>query len=166
MRGKKRPTKVRVRLKKLNVTVTKYRGSNGRFTNIKPAIKKAAKTYQKIKDTTSFPKLTIPKGATFRVINSKDSVRIENPVCHPTHYNSHPSGIECIQVVRHMPANIAAAIKYLWRTDKKNGVEDLKKSLWYIADQIDLVEGNSDKPQAFGEYLKHAISAYQKSAKL
>lgn len=58
----------------------------------------------------------------------------------PKHYNSHPSGIECIEITRHMPFNIGNAIKYLWRFDNKNGVEDLKKAVWYIQDQIKLLE--------------------------
>ena len=57
-------------------------------------------------------------------------------VNNPKHYNSHPSGIECIQVVEHMNFNIGNAIKYLWRTDHKNGLEDLKKAAWYINREI------------------------------
>ena len=54
----------------------------------------------------------------------------------PSHYKSHPSGIECIAVTRHMSFNIGNAIKYLWRCDLKNGIEDLKKAVWYIQDEI------------------------------
>jgi hypothetical protein len=57
-------------------------------------------------------------------------------VNHPKHYKSHPSGIECIEVTRHMNFNLGNAIKYLWRTDHKNGVEDLRKAIWYIEDEI------------------------------
>lgn len=57
-------------------------------------------------------------------------------VNNPKHYNSHPSGIECITVVEHMNFNIGNAIKYLWRTDHKNGLEDLKKARWYIDREI------------------------------
>lgn len=59
-----------------------------------------------------------------------------DPVNHPKHYTSHPSGIECIQVTRHMGFNIGNVIKYLWRTDHKNGLEDLKKAKWYLDDEI------------------------------
>ena len=34
-------------------------------------------------------------------------------VNHPAHYTSHPSGIECIEVVRHYCFSIGNAIKYL-----------------------------------------------------
>jgi len=56
-----------------------------------------------------------------------------NTVTHPKHYTSHPSGIECIQVVQHMGFNIGNAIKYLWRADLKgNAIEDLQKARQYI----------------------------------
>lgn len=38
---------------------------------------------------------------------------------HPKHYMSHPSGIECIQITRHMGFNLGNAIKYIWRADLK-----------------------------------------------
>ena len=58
-------------------------------------------------------------------------------VNHPKHYNSHPSGVECIDVVEHMSFNIGNAIKYLWRSDHKGAkVEDLEKARWYIVREI------------------------------
>ena len=53
----------------------------------------------------------------------------------PSHYRSHPSGIECIQVTQSMSFCLGNAVKYIWRADLKNndgGVEDLKKAAWYI----------------------------------
>lgn len=78
---------------------------------------------------------------------------INDPVNHPSHYTSHPSGIECIEVTRHMNFNIGNAVKYLWRAGLKTDytdrhmvptdktIEDLKKAVWYINDQIALIEG-------------------------
>ncbi len=57
-------------------------------------------------------------------------------VNNPKHYNSNPSGVECIEVVEHMSFCMGNAIKYLWRADHKNGVEDLKKARWYIEREI------------------------------
>ena len=66
-------------------------------------------------------------------------------VIHPAHYNSHPSGIECIDIVRHHNFNIGNAIKYLWRCGIKTeegmdiqdkAVEDLRKAIFYIQDEI------------------------------
>ena len=57
---------------------------------------------------------------------------------HPKHYTSHPSGIECIEVTRHMGFNLGNAIKYIWRADLKNdAIEDLKKAVWYLTDEIE-----------------------------
>lgn len=65
-------------------------------------------------------------------------------VNHPKHYNSHPSGIECITVVEHMNFNLGNAVKYPWRTDHKNGLEDLKKARWYIDREIQRLESNNE----------------------
>lgn len=65
-----------------------------------------------------------------------------DPVNHPKHYTSHPSGVECITITRHMNFNIGNAIKYLWRADEKGAsLEDLKKAAWYINDEIKRREG-------------------------
>jgi hypothetical protein len=62
--------------------------------------------------------------------------RTHDPVNHPRHYTSHPSGIECIQITEHMNFNVGSAVKYLWRADLKNGLEDLKKAEWYVKREI------------------------------
>lgn len=60
-----------------------------------------------------------------------------DPVNHPSHYVSHPSGIECIQVTEHMGFNLGNAIKYVWRADLKgSSIEDLRKAIWYIDREI------------------------------
>lgn len=64
-----------------------------------------------------------------------------DPVQKPKHYNSHPSGIQCIEVTRHLNFNVGNAIKYLWRADHKNGVQDLEKALWYVQDEIARLKG-------------------------
>lgn len=61
-----------------------------------------------------------------------------NNVEHPTHYTQ--GGIECIDALKAATVGktgieavcVANAIKYLWRYEKKNGIEDVKKSKWYI----------------------------------
>ena len=37
----------------------------------------------------------------------------------PSHYRSHPSGVEAIEILEHLPYNIASAMKYLWRCGLK-----------------------------------------------
>lgn len=36
-----------------------------------------------------------------------------------SHYTSHPSGVECIDVTRHMNFCLGNAIKYIWRAGLK-----------------------------------------------
>jgi hypothetical protein len=62
-----------------------------------------------------------------------------NGVDHPKHYNVHPSGVECIEVVRHMTFNLGNVVKYLWRDGIKDTdvpLQDLNKAAWYLNDEI------------------------------
>lgn len=64
---------------------------------------------------------------------------MNDPVNHPSHYTSHPSGIETIQITEHMDFCLGNAIKYIMRADHKgNKVQDLEKAVWYIKREIDL----------------------------
>lgn len=66
-----------------------------------------------------------------------------HPVHSPRHYTSHPSGVECIQITRHMNFNLGNAVKCLWRNGLKDGqpaIQDLQKAIWYIQDEIDRME--------------------------
>jgi hypothetical protein len=66
-----------------------------------------------------------------------------DPVNHPPHYTSHPSGIECIQITEHMGFNLGNAVKYIWRADlKHDAIEDLKKARWYLDREIAKREPN------------------------
>ena len=60
-----------------------------------------------------------------------------DPVNHPSHYTSHPSGVECITVTRHMNFNLGNVLKYIWRADHKDApLQDLEKALFYLKDEI------------------------------
>lgn len=70
--------------------------------------------------------------------NKKEAVN------HPIHYNC--EGYECIDVmidVFGLDATInfchLNAFKYIWRSNKKNGKEDLEKAAWYTQKEIDLL---------------------------
>jgi hypothetical protein len=74
----------------------------------------------------------------------------EDNVNHPKHYTSHPSGVECIEIVQHHDFCIGNAIKYLWRAglktevgmvDKDKHIEDLEKAIWYINREIQMLVG-------------------------
>lgn len=59
-------------------------------------------------------------------------------VNHPQHYTQ--GGIECIDALKAATVGkhgieavcVANVIKYLWRYEEKNGVEDVRKAKWYI----------------------------------
>lgn len=60
-----------------------------------------------------------------------------DPVERPKHYNSDPSGIECIELARYFPFSLGNALKYLWRAGLKETealTKDLKKAAWYLRD--------------------------------
>lgn len=63
--------------------------------------------------------------------------RLHDPVNCPSHYTSHPNGIECIDVIEHMPTCVGNAIKYLWRAGLKDDlIQDLEKAEYYIKREI------------------------------
>lgn len=72
--------------------------------------------------------------------------KIKNdPVNHPQHYTSHPSGIECITITRHMGFNLGNVMKYIWRADHKEvPIQDLEKAKWYLEDEIKMRKGKKN----------------------
>ena len=71
-------------------------------------------------------------------------------VSHPAHYCQ--GGVECIDALEAATTGLhgieavctANAIKYLWRWKHKNGVEDLKKAIFYINYLINWLEKEGD----------------------
>lgn len=71
-------------------------------------------------------------------------------VSHPTHYQSE-SGLEVIEVIEAFTSDLTGIeacdtgniIKYICRWNKKNGVQDLKKAMWYLQNLIDFVENKN-----------------------
>jgi hypothetical protein len=67
-------------------------------------------------------------------------------VNNPPHYNNSPTHrecgrrIECIDITRYMNFDLGNAVKYIWRYQDKNGIEDLKKARWYLNDAIQDLE--------------------------
>lgn len=71
---------------------------------------------------------------------------MNDQVNHPPHYNNHPAGIECIDVVEHFGFNVGNAIKYLWRAELKgNQMQDLEKAAWYVSREIERLRREADK---------------------
>ena len=83
---------------------------------------------------------------------AKQEIAIANTdnVNHPQHYNQ--GKFECIDVIEEItrPCNkfeaylVGTILKYLWRFKFKNGLEDLKKSRWYLDKLISKMEGEGN----------------------
>jgi hypothetical protein len=87
-------------------------------------------------------------------------------VNHPPHYNSHPAGIECIDVIEPMAFNVGSAMKYLWRAGLKgDAMEDLLKAHWYVVREVGrLKRGQAQDElrrqlQAHLEYIQATVPA-------
>lgn len=64
-----------------------------------------------------------------------------DPVARPKHYNTHPSGVECITVAKWHSFAVGSAFKYLWRAGKKGAaLQDLRKAAQCLAFEIERVE--------------------------
>lgn len=69
----------------------------------------------------------------------------------PSYYNE--GNVSCIEAMESAfgADTVAAfckcnAFKYLWRSVNKNGIEDLKKALWYLNKLLDIY-GNQNKQE-------------------
>lgn len=67
-----------------------------------------------------------------------------DPVNHPSHYET-GCGFECMDVITETQGVEATknfclcnAMKYLYRHRRKNGVEDIKKAIWYLNKYVEL----------------------------
>ena len=81
---------------------------------------------------------------------------MKDVVNHPSHYES--GQFECIEVMMETQGKIAVqsfcicnAFKYLYRHRNKNGLEDVKKALWYINKFIELEESKCTDTHTKGE---------------
>lgn len=75
----------------------------------------------------------------------------DNKVNHPSHYTwlKELCGIEVIDIARHLDFNLGNSIKYILRsghkkeegyTNKQKTIEDLKKAIWYLNDEIKMLK--------------------------
>lgn len=86
----------------------------------------------------------------------KNNMTKQDRVNHPSHYTwlKDLCGIEVIDITRHMNFNLGNTIKYILRaghkseeglSDKQKHIEDLKKALFYIKDEIKRLEEKEKK---------------------
>ena len=70
-------------------------------------------------------------------VQEAQATAASDPVNHPIHYVSHPSGVECIIITEWMNFNLGNAVKYIWRAnDKGSTIQDLEKARWYLDREI------------------------------
>lgn len=67
-----------------------------------------------------------------------ENANLKDNINHPSHYTQ--GDIECIDAIKAATVGktgieavcTAQIIKYIWRFNDKNGVEDVRKAKWYI----------------------------------
>ena len=84
-----------------------------------------------------------------------DRIKEDENVSHPSHYTwlKEKCGIEVIDITRHLNFNLGNSIKYIIRSGKKPiidkdlsddfnkaAIQDLKKAIWYLNDEINRIE--------------------------
>lgn len=82
-------------------------------------------------------------------LNTPNSIKVDDPVNHPYHYTwlKELCGIEPIEIARYLDFNKGNAIKYILRAGRKvadnshikGEIQDLKKAIFYLNDEIELI---------------------------
>jgi hypothetical protein len=84
---------------------------------------------------------------------------------HPTHYNLHPSGIECIDISEQMQSNLSKVVEYIWRARFKwDAKEDYRKAIWYMEREISRTEKGYIPPAVYpkltGEQTRAIVKGF------
>lgn len=96
-----------------------------------------------------------PPNDHWELIGHRESVTNAAPavtndmVNHPSHYTQ--GGVECIDAITAATVGktgieavcVANVVKYLWRYEEKNGLEDVKKARWYLERLINELSENN-----------------------
>lgn len=96
----------------------------------------------------------VDKLAKVSVFANESANKKTEQVSHPSHYAwlKDLCGVEPLDICRHLDFNTGNAIKYLLRKDKVDGnktktekrIKDLRKAVFYIQDEIKLLEHGTD----------------------
>jgi hypothetical protein len=71
----------------------------------------------------------------------ESSIEAHDPVASPTHYRSHPSGIETIEITRHESFLRGNILKYVLRAPYKgNELQDMLKARAYLDWEIEMLQ--------------------------
>lgn len=119
-----------------------YCGGVERINDFLDAVEKSYNKHIEEDDSCETFKKYVPDGGDYE---SEDKM-----VSHPSHYQS-KNGIEVIDVIEAFTEDLEGieavcagnAIKYLCRWNKKNGVQDLEKSIWYIQKLINVLNSKN-----------------------
>jgi hypothetical protein len=87
----------------------------------------------------------VPTPGKIYAVHKDTTSMLHDAVNNPNHYNH--KGIECIAAIEasmepqqfqgYLKGNV---LKYLWRYEYKNGLEDLKKAQWYLNKLVDKLD--------------------------
>lgn len=83
----------------------------------------------------------------YRFIGRVEVVAEERDAINPDHYQSDPSGVQCIAISENWSFCLGNALKYMWRSGKKDSsknIEDLQKAVWYIEREISRLDKDSE----------------------
>lgn len=81
----------------------------------------------------------IGKGGVNQDLTSEKGTSLLGDAINPSHYQSDPSGVQCIEISENWSFCLGNALKYMWRSGKKDSsknIEDLQKAVWYIEREI------------------------------
>lgn len=92
---------------------------------------------------------------------------MHDPVNSPSHY-ADGNGIECIEAIEACMGIYAFkgflrgnCMKYLWRYEQKNGLEDLRKCKWYLERLIGVLEGEAALREKIQQASREAMEALE-----
>lgn len=90
-------------------------------------------------------------------LNTPNGIKVDDPVNHPYHYTwlKELCGIEPIEITRYLDFNKGNAIKYILRAGRKiadnshtkGEIQDLKKAIFYLNDEIEMIKRYSNEVQ-------------------
>lgn len=87
---------------------------------------------------------------------SKNYETDDKMVSHPSHYQT-KSGLEANTVIKAFTEDLVGTeaintghiLRYVLRWKKKNGIQDLRKAMWYLQDLINFVESNEQEKTTY-----------------
>jgi len=78
----------------------------------------------------------------------------------PSHYRSHPSGVECIEISKHLSGCLAQSFQYLWRCGQKDDpVQELEKAMWFIEVELTVDNKHYLLPSMVNSKLNDVLAA-------